>query len=307
MTNGVNEFLLDAEGRGQAVSRPTRPLYWSVRRELWEYRAIYLAPLIVAALGFIGFTFSAIGLAGRRRALLLAGDAEKLREGIGTPYDIVATLLFFTAMIIAFFYCIDALQSERRDRSILFWKSVPVSDLTAVLAKALIPLLILPALTFVVIVATQLLMFLWTSGLLLAHGMSPASTLTYYNVFAQSPIVLYGLAVMALWHAPLYGWLLLISAWARRWAWLWVVLPAASIAAFERMTSSTSHFGRFLAHRLIGGFENAFTFKKGGVIDSMEQLTPVKFLSAPGLWIGLLFAAGCIAAAVLLRRHREAM
>ena len=58
------------------------------------------------------------------------------------------------------FYCLDALYGERRDRSILFWKSLPVSDLTTVLSKASIPIVVLPLLTFAVTVATQLIMLL---------------------------------------------------------------------------------------------------------------------------------------------------
>src|SRR5438094_9752069 len=85
-------------------------------------------------------------------------------------------MMIFIVFIVGVFYCLDALHGERRDRSILFWKSLPISDLTTVLSKASIPLVILPLVSFAIIVATQVVMLLWTSVLLMTHGMSPAST-----------------------------------------------------------------------------------------------------------------------------------
>src|SRR6266704_1063821 len=159
----------------------TRPFYWSVRRELWENRSIYIAPLIVAAVQVFGFAISTIGLAERRRAVLLLDPAHK-RAAIEQPYDLAAMMMIFTVFIVGVFYCLDALHGERRDRSILFWKSLPVSDLTTVLSKAIIPLAVLPLITFVIVIATQLVMLLWTSANLLAHGMSTASTWAHFPV-----------------------------------------------------------------------------------------------------------------------------
>ena len=99
--------------------RPTnRPLYWSVWRELWENRSIYIAPLIVAAVQVFGFAISTIGLAERRRAVLLLDPAHQ-RAAIEQPYDLAAMMMIFTVFIVGVFYCLDALHGERRDRSIL--------------------------------------------------------------------------------------------------------------------------------------------------------------------------------------------
>src|ERR1700681_453664 len=154
---------------------PTRPLYWSVWRELWENRSIYIAPLIVAAVQVVGFAISAIGLAERRRGVLLLEPAKQ-RALIEQPYDLAAMMMIFTMFIVGVFYCLDALHGERRDRSILFWKSLPVSDLTTVLSKVTIPLVVLPLIAFAIIVCVQLIMVLETAVVLIFHGMSPAST-----------------------------------------------------------------------------------------------------------------------------------
>src|SRR5438034_5261939 len=150
----------------------TRSFYLSVRRELWENRSIYIAPLIVAIVVLFGFLVSTIGLPERRRAVLLL-DPAKARAAIEAPYDMAAIMLILTAFIVGVFYCLDALHGERRDRSILFWKSLPVSDRTTLLSKVTIPLVALPLVTFAIVVATQLVMLLWTSAFLIIHGMSP--------------------------------------------------------------------------------------------------------------------------------------
>src|SRR3984893_10152608 len=148
----------------------TRPFYWSVRRELWENRSIYIAPLIVAAIQVFGFAISTIGLAERRRGVLLLDDPAKQRAAIEMPYDVVAMMMLFTVFIVGVFYCLDALHGERRDRSILFWKSLPVSDLTTVLSKAFIPLAVLPLIAFAFVVCVQLVMLFMTLVNLLFHG-----------------------------------------------------------------------------------------------------------------------------------------
>jgi ABC-2 type transport system permease protein len=220
------------------------------------------------------------------------------------PYDMVAMMLILTAFIVAAFYCLDALHGERRDRSILFWKSLPVSDRTSVLSKASIPMVVLPLIIFAVIVATQFIMLLWTSVVLLPSGQA-GTTWTRFNLFQQSLILLYGLIVLALWHAPIYGWLLLVSGWARRATILWAVLPLFAIGVLERIAFNTSIFAFALKYRLISGIEDAFAFKADGRVESLTQLTPVHFLTSAGLWTGLGFAALFLAAAVRLRRYRE--
>jgi ABC-2 type transport system permease protein len=281
----------------------TRPLYWSVRRELWENRSLYLAPLAVAGVAMFGFMISTIGMPPRRRALLLLDPAQQ-RATIAKPYDVVAMMLIMTALLVGLFYCLDALHGERRDRSLLFWKSLPVSDRTTVLSKVSIPLVVLPVLIFAVVVITQLCMMLWTSAVLLPSGLA-GTTWTRFNLVRQSLILLYGLVALALWHAPIYGWLLLLSAWARRAVLLWAILPPLVIGALERIALGSTRFGKLLQYRFMGHLERAFSFKPNGQIDSLAQLTPGKFLITPGLWIGLLFAAAFIAAAVRLRRNAE--
>jgi ABC-2 type transport system permease protein len=280
----------------------TRPFRWSVQRELWENRSIYIAPVAAATVVLFGFLISRFHhLLHQMRTLSAAAQ----QQAIMIPYDFVAGLLMLTGMVVGLFYCLDALQGERRDRSILFWKSLPVSDTTAVLAKASIPFVVLPLIIFAVTVAAQWIMLLLSSAALLVSGMSPGTLWAQVRPFPMSLMLLYHLiTVHVLWHAPFYGWLLLISAWARRAAFLWATLPILAIAFVEKIAFNTSHFATFLADRLGGGME-AMTMPGRMPIDPGVHITLGRYLGTPGLWIGLAFTAACLAAAVRLRRYRN--
>jgi ABC-2 type transport system permease protein len=299
------EASTESQTVAPTANSPTRPFYWSVRRELWENRSLYIVPLIVAVVQVFGFAITTIGLADRRRAVLLL-DAEHQRAAIEQPYDLAAMMMIFIAFIVGVFYCLDALHGERRDRSILFWKSLPVSDLTTVLSKVTIPLVVLPLIAFAIVVCVQLLMVLETGVVLIFHGMSPATTWTRVPMFQNWLVLLYGLVALALWHSPIYGWLLLVSGWVRRATFLWAVLPIIAIQIFEKITFGTHYFGSFVQHRLMGFGPHAFNFqgRDHPTISSLAQLTPGRYLSSPGLWIGLAVAAAFIFAAVRLRRYR---
>jgi ABC-2 type transport system permease protein len=281
----------------------TRPFYWSVRRELWENRSVYIAPLAAAALFLIGFLISLIHLPRQMRSITTLHITD--HRTILTPYDSLAGLLMLTAMIVGFFYCLDALHGERRDRSILFWKSLPVSDTTTVLAKATIPLVVLPLLTFVLTVVTQFIMLLLSSAVLLANGLSVSTLWSQVSFFPMSLMLFYHLlTVHVLWHAPFYGWFLLVSAWARRATFLWAALPLLAIGVVEKIAFNTSHFANFVVDRLVGGAE-AITRAGQMPIHPGIHVTLGRYLSSPGLWIGLAFTVLCLAGAVRLRRYRS--
>ena len=306
--NTMPEASMESQTVQSRVSDPgysTRPFYWSVWREVWENRSLYIVPLIVAVVQVFGFAITTIGLAERRRAVLLL-DAAHQRAAIEQPYDLAAAMMILTVFIVGVFYCLDALHGERRDRSILFWKSLPVSDLTTVLSKATIPLAVLPVIAFAIIVCVQLVMVLETGVVLISHGMSPATTWAIVPFFQDWFVLLYALAALALWHAPIYGWLLLVSGWVRRATFLWAILPLLAISIFERITFGTSYFGTFVKHRLIGFGPGAFDFhgQSNPTINSLAQLTPGRYLTSPDLWIGLVFAVAFLALTIRLRRYR---
>jgi ABC-2 type transport system permease protein len=302
-SNAIPESPLESQAVAPALISPARRMYWSLRRELWENRSLYIAPLAVAAVVLVAFLIGILALPHHRMPAVFALAPAKQRAAIELPYDFAAGLIMAIAFFIGLFYCLDALQGERRDRSILFWKSLPVSDLTTVLSKASIPLFLL-LFSFAVTVVTQFIMLLLSSAVVRANGLNVATLWTDVSLFQRSLMLLYHLlTVHGLWYAPLYGYLLLVSAWARRAPFLWAILPPFAIYAVEKIAFNTSHFAVWLAYRFLG--PEAFTVTPGGTLmNVMAALTPAKFLSLPGLWIGLAIAVAFLAAAVRLRRYR---
>ena len=294
-SSAVPDSTLQSQAAVASTHIPaTRRLYWSIRREFWEHRSIYIAPLAVAAVFLLGFLIA-----------LTLSPAHR-HEPLDMPYELAAGLIMGTAFILGIFYSLDALYGERRDRSILFWKSLPVSDLTTVLSKFAIPLIILPLLSFAIALVTQFVMLLLSSAVLVGSGLSVGTLGARMSFFHMSLMLLYHiLTVHGLWYAPIYGWLLLVSAWAPRAPFIWAFLPPFVIWGVERIAFNTSHFLGMLQYRLTGPEPSTTTARSGNLMEMMSALSPVQFFTTPGLWAGLAVAAIFLAAAVRLRRYRE--
>lgn len=287
-----------------AARNPVRPLYWSVRRELWENRSIHLAPTAIAGAIVGAFTLSIVAQQGHRLVMLLLGGARYTLR-IGQAYDFAARMMAMTTVMVGILYCLEALNGERRDRTILFWKSLPVSDGTTVVSKAIVPLAVLPLLAFGLTIATHLAMLLVSNVGLLASGAGPAwpHPPTLLHLWLT---VLYGVVAMTLWHAPVYAWLLFVSARARRAAYLWAVVPLAVPAVVEMAAFQGVHYATFLRYRAFGWAGEAFALGRGPFpFGGLAQLTPGRFLASPGLWAGLAVAAALLAAAARVRRARD--
>jgi ABC-2 type transport system permease protein len=302
---GSFDSPLDPRGIAPAVVSATRPFYWSVRRELAENRFVYAAPLAVAVVFLVGYLISVIHLPAQMRELS-GVDAEHYREAILMPYHIAAAFMMGTYIFVTLFYCADSLHSERRDRSILFWKSLPVSDLTTVLAKTSIPFVILPLLTFAIILVLQFIVLLLSSAVLAANGLNVSSVWTHLPVVEMSLLMLYHIVTAhALWPAPLYCWLMLVSGWARRAVFLWAALPVLAIAGVEKIVFHTAHFATLIGYRLMGNTAAISSTPEIFPTDPMTHISPFNFLSNPSLWVGLVIATIFLAAAVRMRRYRS--
>lgn len=297
-SNAMNGSSLGSQSIAPAAFSASRLFFWSLRREFWENRLIYLVPLAAAAIFLVGFLLNLISLRYRMHGVWPLDPAQQ-------HHELSAALIMGTGLIVGIFYSLDALYGERRDRSILFWKSLPVSDLTAVLSKVAIPLVIIPALSYAITIVTQFIMLLLSSVVLLGSGANIAALWTQESLFRASLDLFYHmLTVHGLWYAPLYGWLFLVSAWAPRAPLIWAVLPPFVICGVEKIAFNTSHFLAVLEERLEGPPASAMTMPSGAPMDPMAMLIPHHFFSEPGLWIGLAIATVFLAAAIRLRRYR---
>lgn len=249
--------------------------YWSLRREIWEFPSLYIVPMIAGGIAVLTFAVNALF---GSRPLAVA------------PHILAAGLVMGGAYIVAIFYSLDSLYGERRDRSILFWKSLPVSDTTTVLAKLTVPLIITPLISFVVSMVTLIAS---TPFVHLQVPLLRTAWLVLYHMFT----------VHSLWWSPLFGWLFLISVLSKRTPFVWALLPVFLIRVVERMALGTSRFTDMITRHLTMS-PDALLAQGTMPIDPGTHLTPVAFVTDPSLWLGFLVTALMIAVAIRLRRSR---
>ena len=290
-----------------ATASQGRSYLWSLRRELWEYRSVWIAPVSAASIVLFGFAVSLVRTPHTLRGISKFSP-DKLAALRFVPFGIAAAAIILTSIVVGIFFCLGTLYNERRDRSILFWKSMPVSDWTTLLAKGSVPLLVLPAVALVVACVTQVLMLLFDYVALATHASDIARVWSTVPLLQLWGLLLYLIVTITLWHAPMYGYLLALSAWAKRGPFLWAVIPPIALSVFEKLAFDTDHIGNLIHDRIFGIFDHAFVHQpheKGQF--HMPVADPVGFFSSPGLWIGLVIAAALFALAVWLRRGREPM
>ena len=289
------EGIPSVRAEAKSISR-ARLLYWSVRRELWENRSVYIAPLAAAGMFLVGLAFLPHHLHPKVRG------GTWIHDAILQPHMFAAGLMMFVGMIVGAQYCLSAFYNERRDRSILFWKSMPVSDTIAVLAKASVPILILPAITAVAGVATQFLMLLMQGAAMSRDGMGVAALWSELDFSHMALIMFYHLIIVhGLWHAPFYGWILMVSSWAKRATLMWTVLPGIAIVFLEKLLFGSSHFVAMLYYLSAGGDPGP---SDGSMMDMLGHLELWQMMRQPGLWTGLAVTAIFLAVAVRLRKSR---
>jgi ABC-2 type transport system permease protein len=280
-----------------------------IRREFWEHRALWIAPLSVAALLLIGAIIGKVSFDSSLAAL-----PEQRRALFGVYMTLAAIPQFITLLLTTTIYAGDCLYTERKDRSILFWKSMPVSDRLTVLAKVLVVMVIVPLGIYLVSAATTLL----SSGIYLVRAWQDHTGDTYWD--AATWLRIQGISLVAvvagvLWYAPLTAFLMLVSAWARRSVWLWVLLPPVVLMMMERIALGTNHVMNALWYRLW----SVFTYTPpvdpgvGGAAQQQSRTLNLLFANVDpfpvfaniDLWLGLGVAVLLIVATIRIRQYRD--
>jgi ABC-2 type transport system permease protein len=287
---------------------------WSIQiqREFWEHRGLWIAPLVIALVmllsaavfGHIDVSFGA--QARHYEGRIAPPVAELMALGWAVPF-------YLAALIQAGAYLIDCLYAERRDRSILFWRSMPVTDARSVLVKLLVGLVLVPLGDFALAAATGLLgcaILVLRNHDVVINGLSVVALWNTAAWLRMQLVMLYGVIGAMLWYAPFAAYLMLISVWARRSPYAWALLPPVLLVVFEQMMFGT----HYIAHIVNGGFgeflQLAYGLQAadwhGGIVRySLQSLSPAQLLASQRLCWGLLAAAGMIALAMRLRRSSD--
>lgn len=292
-----------------------RRLIMLIRREMWEHRALWAAPLAVSALILIGAAFGRMELP--HAPVSLSPAASRALFALSVLSFGLAQ--YVTMSVVLWFYATDCLFAERRDRSILFWKSMPVSDTLTVLSKAAIAIVVAPLLVYLITAVTSVLAFaIWS-----VRGTGGAGVMHFWNTRTWVDVEwgsLLALGVATLWYAPIWAYLMLLSAWARRNVQLWAILPPLVALIVERLAFGTHYLTNILLYRLGGGWESSLVLAIERLFTNLNYRAYASTVAPPphvftrnplhlfaniDLWVGLLVAAAFLAGAVRIRRYRD--
>ncbi len=283
---------------------------WLIRREFWENRAIWIFPAVLSGFLLLAALFSRIDL--------MALPAHLPGQAVGQAFLGIVGVIFFVVMAIySTWYLLDCLYADRKDRSVLFWKSLPISDAATVLSKLAVALIIIPLVYAGVADLTTLLMAFIIS---VRASSFIGGALWHADAWLQlQGLWLYLIVVTAIWYLPLSAYLLVISAWAKRAVMLWSLLPPLALMLAERLFLGTHVIAQMLLRRLSLPAD-AFNVNPGSaawvttVVDHDTIRTPSSiwsflnlggFLSSPETWIGAAAGVALVLCAIQLRMRRS--
>ena len=317
-----------------------KTMKWLLRREYWEYKGMLVwAPLAVGA-AMVLFTLVMM-LAGKNFEInghitsdgttvtIAPNEAGQIVELAAAAYPMAAVPVYGLLGFFVFFYCLGALANERLDRSILFWKSLPISDAQTVLSKAVVALIGAPLVIVVVGMVTSLTIMLMAGIMLAMHGANLFNALFLSAQFWLTPLrVLSLVPIYMLWALPAVGWLLLVSSWARSKTFLWAVaaplLTGAVLMWAEKVFNLPVHskwiWDNVIMRMLLSVLPGQWIIFSDRAQDAMSATDPhnrpvgvvMEFfnqawtsLGSGYMWAGAVAGVVMIVAAVWIRRWSE--
>ncbi len=337
--------------RTVAPAHPTHQFKLLLKREFWEHKGgFFWAPLIAGGISLL-MTLMAIivGLVAARRAAAAgelqidgvnvngldlaqltsamgADEMVQFAQGIDLTLFLSSLWPFIVLAFVAFFYCLGALYDERKDRSVLFWKSLPLSDTQTVLSKVASIAIVAPVLAVGAAIATLVGFMIMISVVVLLYGGNPMTLI--WGPASPLQLIASMLAwvpVYALWALPTIGWLLFCSVWARSKPFLWAIMVPLFAGIFVSWfglmrgfnLESSWFWSNVVGRLLLGTFPGMDLVYRGGfdagggdrglegVLESLSATNQLASLAQPELWVGVLVGAAFIFGAIKLRRWRD--
>ena len=312
---------------------------WLLKREFWENRGgFFWAPVITGGIFLVlNLILAVIGSISARGQL--NGDGFSIEEAPEKAHQIVGGIgdgmllggVILACVVLAFvvfFYALGTLYDDRRDRSVLFWKSLPVSDTHMVLSKLAWALALAPLLAVGVGIVIGVAMWLIFALTVSVNGLPVGSAVfTHSHPLRIIGGVIASLPVYMLWALPTIGWLMFCSAWARSKPFLWAVLVPVLACVIISMTDILPSLA--VRHDLIwytvvyrgllsilpgawfptlpGGATNphADFNTPDDLANAIDLTRSWEAFATADLWIGAVIGVALIAGAIYLRRWRE--
>ena len=318
-----------------------KTFYWLLKRELWEHRGgFFWAPVITGGvflllnlMGIItgevmgrrhGFNFAFGGADNNMRLLNRALDKDSM-DNVGAGLDMAMyspTLIIGVVLgFVVFFYCLGALYDDRRDRSLLFWKSLPITDTATVLSKVVTATVVAPLIAVAVGMLTGIVMLLMFAVTLSFHGVGVWHLLLLSHPLQVMANLVGSIPLYLLWTLPTVGWLMLCSAWARSKPFLGggglpvglgIVIGWFNLLGTIDLQNSW-YWRNVVARALFSVFPGGWLSevpRVGGnnpaeVLSTLSVTHTYVALASPNVWIGVAAAAAMLAGAIWFRRWRD--
>ncbi|MGH8273673.1 MAG: hypothetical protein ACRES9_05370 [Gammaproteobacteria bacterium] len=289
-----------------------------LRREYWEHRGRYLwLPVVIFGLFMLASLIGGIAVGGGFTAIHPTGIADA--GGVATLGFGIGFVFYVIFAISCIGYFVSCLSEDRVDKSVLFWRSLPVSDSATVLAKIGAFALLGTAIIWIATIVTHLLVLFALASAASARGAAGFSVFTSWTALVGTwALFAWSMLLTVLWWLPYVGWLLAISALFRKRTLLWAIWPPIAVGFIEELASSifthhtTMHFFTFITRHLVtapvypfgapnissasfsGASHHSFLTSAGGI---------THFLALPSMWIGVGIGIGLIVFAIVARRY----
>jgi ABC-2 type transport system permease protein len=274
-----------------------------IRREFWEHRMLMFAPAALCGIWLI------LCVAAGAKFSISWPLGDQMPQGVMHPGFFAMLnimfmgLLYLLMAIVGFFYLCDSLYAERKDRSVLFWKSLPVSDAMTVLSKALVALIAMPLIVYVLGLITNLLTMLVFK---IAFDFS-GSGISVLNWMKVNGYLLVDVFVLALWFLPVVGYQLLISVLVPKAPFVWTLLPPVALMLGQKIFFDSWSIAQLIGFRL-GGVMSTLSDRRtfgGQVGAAIEAVNAIPLLARPDLWIGVAIGVALLFVTIRIRRHRD--
>lgn len=305
-----------------------------IRREFWEHRGAFIKAPIIMGIVFIvisiGAYITAIVLANRSGAVdfasqLMRESANISPEKLSMIWDGqmmgMSSIFLMVLYFVLFFFLLGSLFDDRKDQSILFWKSLPISDATTVFSKILTAMFFVPVVFVAVNLVVTLVLMLMGTVVLLIHGLSPIQLIwSPASLFAGGKVMLVGIITQMLWALPIYGWLIFSSSVSKRrpflfaifvpaifaFSWYWINVLTFKFTNFSMFKEPLNYVGHAMLPYGSGSMSsNSFRFNPEGSTTDMIMNNMFSSLASMQILYGAIFCAITVALAIWLRRYRN--
>ena len=239
-------------------------------------------------------------------------DPAEVSAGATFILSTFASLVWIPLPFVIVFTLLDQLYSERKDKSVLFWKSMPVSDTEEVLAKFVMPVFIAPVIYLGIFFIGTLIFALILSIVSLFLGGPIAELWPIWNLIQGCIVFIVTFFTMTLWAAPILAWFMLVSAYAPRVPFIFAFAPPVFIIALEAITFETSNIARWIAIHLGGWLDRVHELRSYNVND-IEDLFTVGWnfigtiishsLTSGAFWVGIIIAVAFLFGSIQIRKR----